>query len=162
MFDEATKDKLLDKSKTEFDRILVLLMCEAEGVELSAPEEKEIKNTSPYVRNALNLRSILKSTEGYMYNPSGNEDLNVEYDEDDAEKLRLAEAIICCICGREIWYENLHHNPAPIISSIFSLVNNFGEEEKDRCCHYCNELIVVPERMNRMSKGIGIYGYLDK
>ena len=42
---------------------------------------------------------------------------------------------VCCICGRTV--HEFGNNPHP-----------FGITGKDKCCDCCNEVFVIPERVN--------------
>lgn len=49
--------------------------------------------------------------------------------------------MICCICKQEI-KDGYGHNPAPIPT----------EWKEQRCCDICNELLVIPARLELAMK----------
>lgn len=48
--------------------------------------------------------------------------------------------MICCICKQKI--EGHGHNPDPFPT----------EWKEQRCCDICNELLVIPARLEKLSK----------
>ena len=52
---------------------------------------------------------------------------------------KVPRSDVCCICGREIDY--VGHNPYPVKPHPTSPYS-----KGDKCCHQCNENIVIPAR----------------
>ena len=50
---------------------------------------------------------------------------------------------ICCFCGRECENE-WGNNPYPA-----------SKNENDRCCDFCNTIIVIPKRIQELNKKSG-------
>lgn len=51
----------------------------------------------------------------------------------------MREKHICCICGKE--FEGFGNNPYPV-----------NKEEDARCCDICNDIVVIPARIDALNK----------
>ena len=59
----------------------------------------------------------------------------------------------CCICGEPLW--NGHSRELSDVQKTLYFGNNpwpVVEDEDARCCDYCNDTVVIPERIRQFKK----------
>ena len=56
----------------------------------------------------------------------------------------------CYLCGERIESVHNSHHPFPLVNSNPSSKDENGKDHPKRCCNDCNELLVIPARIEMM------------